>query len=536
MSQRSPIARAYCTNGLWALALLACLPLPRNAVADETTGVLCRGTRFETQYYVRRAATPGPTVVITGGLHGDEPAGAAAAEQIRHWPIQCGTLAVLPRANPPGLDAHTRLMPDLEKSRNNLNRNFPKAATAGPAVGEPAVAVWTWVQSLKPDWVIDLHEGTEPRASGSKSVGASAIVCDSAEANAAAERMLQAVNADITDARARFVKIGPPVDGSLARAAGVHLGVKAMILETPIRAPATVEPAAAGDKSGGKSADKKSTAGPGKEYPLSTRIRQHRLMIGALLKHLGMLDPTANPNRVAGKSADPAGTWAAIYDAGGTGGRGGSSVERILSADGLRVVRVGPEEIAADSLREFQLLVVPGGSGSREAASIGPAGRETIVRFVTQGGGYIGICAGAYLCTSGYDWSLKIINAKTLSPRWNRGVGDVKLELSDEGKRVLGDRSGQFAVRYANGPVVGPGGMKDMPAYEVLAWFRSELAEHGTPAGVMVNSPAIAIARFGNGKVVFCSPHPEQTPGLESFIAGAARWAVGKSAANSSSR
>lgn len=75
-----------------------------------------------------------------------------------------------------------------------------------------------------------------------------------------------------------------------------------------------------------------------------------------------------------------------------------------------------------------------------------------------------------------------------------------------------------------------------MPAYEVLAWFRSELAEHGTPAGVMVNSPAIAIARFGNGKVVFCSPHPEQTPGLESFIAGAARWAVGKSAANSSSR
>jgi len=68
---------------------------------EAISGTLGKGTPWETNYYVAKSDRPGPLVIISGGVHGDEPAGAAAAEQICGWPILCGSLAVLPRANPP---------------------------------------------------------------------------------------------------------------------------------------------------------------------------------------------------------------------------------------------------------------------------------------------------------------------------------------------------------------------------------------------------------------------------------------------------
>ena len=112
----------------------------------------------------------------------------------------------------------------------------------------------------------------------------------------------------------------------------------------------------------------------------------------------------------------------------------------------------GRRKSVAGTLANMHLLVVPGGGASRQAEAIGPRGREQIQRFVGQGGGYIGICAGAYLCLTGFDWGLKILNGKTVSPRWNRGHGAVKFELTDTGKKILGDRAGLLDVHYANGP------------------------------------------------------------------------------------
>ena len=62
---------------------------------------------------------------MTGGIHGNEPAGARAADQIRHWPLKKGRLIVVPKANIPGLKAGTRYMPGESKLLHNLNRNFP---------------------------------------------------------------------------------------------------------------------------------------------------------------------------------------------------------------------------------------------------------------------------------------------------------------------------------------------------------------------------------------------------------------------------
>jgi len=524
-----PFPRLLVSYRFRRLCLCLCLALvwvSPSARADswQTRKVLSPGTRWETPYYVQQSDQPGPTVVIVGGVHGDEPAGAEAADQIRHWPIRCGTLAVLPRANPPALAARTRTTPDVEPSLGNLNRNFPRAGQPGKARGEPAQAIWDWVESFKPDWLVDLHEGSGFRAAGSRSVGSSVIVSSSPEAEAAVPRILDAVNASVSDERKRFVQLGPPVDGSLARGAAVHLGARAMILETTSRDLVFTREA-----DGASEVDKKkapSSSPP--SQPLSRRVRQHRLMVHALLAQVGLLDQNLDVDRSIGRRAEPDKTWVALYDAEGTAGATGPAMERILTAAGMRMRRVGPAEVAAGALDDFDLVIFPGGSASKEAAAIGEQGSRQVKAFVGGGGGYLGICAGAYLCTSGFDWSLKIFDARTISPKWQRGRGTVKIELTPQGRKILGDRPGLLDVRYANGPIIGPAQLEAVPDYEVLAFFRSEVAEHGTPLGVMTNSPAVAIGRYGQGRVVFVSPHLEQTDGLEDLVRQAARWAVEK--------
>ena len=115
---------------------LAVLPLSAQAEVSSVAGVLAGGTEWETPYYLINSGQPGPTVLITGGVHGDEPAGARAAEQIRHWLIGKGRLVVVPRVNVPALTAGTRHMPGVEKPLLNLNRNFPKATGPNEARGK----------------------------------------------------------------------------------------------------------------------------------------------------------------------------------------------------------------------------------------------------------------------------------------------------------------------------------------------------------------------------------------------------------------
>jgi hypothetical protein len=121
--------------------------------------------------------------------------------------------------------------------------------------------------------------------------------------------------------------------------------------------------------------------------------------------------------------------------------------------------------------------------------------------------------AGAYLCTSGFDWGLNIFDAKTVAPQWQRGAATLKMELTPAGRSLLGGRQAPLDVRYHNGPVITQASVAAVPDYEVLAYFRTETAKNHTPAGVMVDSPAIAAGSYGQGRVLLVSPHPEQTPG-----------------------
>ena len=219
----------------------------------------------------------------------------------------------------------------------------------------------------------------------------------------------------------------------------------------------------------------------------------------------------------------------ALYDGGGSTGKGVPRVLALLgAATNVSVARISPEDIQAGALKRFDVVMFTGGSGSGQARALSETGCRAVKQFVEQGGGYIGICAGAYLAGSSYPWSLGLQKAKTLSPLWERGVATVKIELTDRGREILGPRQGELNCLYYQGPIVGPGGAPELPEYEPLAFFRSEVAKNNTPKGIMVNSPAILASRFGKGRVLCFSPHPEQSKGLEAFVTRAVVWAAGR--------
>lgn len=389
-------------------------------------------------------------------------------------------------------------MPTLPRDRSDLNRNFPKANGETPKC-TLSTALWTLVCSHCPDWLLDLHEGSDFTQVNKESVGSSIIAVQSTEAKKKACRMLEALNDTIEEPEKKFVLKSPPASGSLARAAAKRLGIESMIIETTI-----------------------------KDQPLSLRARQHRIMVHRFLSDLRMVsgdvDVLVDPN-------DPDKMiHVALYDGGGTGHKGPTELEKDLGelAD-VVVRRVGSPEIRSGALKQFDVLIIPGGSGSKQARALGTDGCRAIVKFVENGGGYAGFCAGAYLAANNYTWSLKIIDAQVIDRKhWKRGKGRVKIELTAEGRRLLRNERGLLDIRYANGPLLAPAQDPNIPDFKSLALYRTEINKNDAPEGVMKDTPAIVAGHFGQGRVLCSSPHPEYTDGLESFVRRAVRWAAGR--------
>ena len=143
--------------------------------------------------------------------------------------------------------------------------------------------------------------------------------------------------------------------------------------------------------------------------------------------------------------------------------------------------------------------------------------------------GSSGICAGAFLATAGYEWSLGLVNTRTLTgdrdmpgvgirPMAERGAGIVKIELTDAGRGFFGDLRGPIDVAFSGGPVFLGHIRDDLPPFVPLAYYRTEVAQYAPQRGTMIDTPAIVSAKFGAGRVVAISPHPEVTRGLEFLI------------------
>jgi len=499
----------------WVIAPLTLIFAFAHAQSPEPAGqeaaeqrLLGEGTPFETPWFDRRGEEEGPTILITGGMHGNEPAGAAAAEAISNWTVKRGRLVVAPRMNLPALAANQRLIPDLPEPIGNLNRHFP---TGGEVKEGVATDLWKLLEAVEPDWVLDIHEGFAFRRINSGSVGSSVIACADERATALAKKMIAAVDETIEDEDRKFTLIQNPIEGSFARAAWENAGVPSMILETTYGKYPLPD-------------DKE------RRYSVSFRARQHRLMVHTFLSELGMepcskdvlIDPAVTGDRVR----------VAIYDDLGAAVGDTRDLERVLSEYGrVATRRVCSQDVNAGALSQFDVVLHPGGSGSGQANSLGEAGRKREIEFIRGGGGYLGVCAGGYLAACNYSWSLAILDAKTIDTKnghWRRGRAQLEIELTAAGLGLFGDRDPNFDVKYANGPIWAPGEREEIHDYETLALYRGEVADNGTSIGIMPGTPALIRGPFGEGRAIAFSPHPEDTKSIQHFIRDAVIWASGR--------
>ncbi len=113
-----------------------------------------RGIGITLPVRVVRAERPGPTVLVTAAIHGDEINGTGIIRSVALDPpfdLSAGTLVLVPVVNLLGFERHSRYLPD----RRDLNRCFPGDA-GGSATSRFAAAVWEGLL-LPSDYLIDLH-------------------------------------------------------------------------------------------------------------------------------------------------------------------------------------------------------------------------------------------------------------------------------------------------------------------------------------------------------------------------------------------
>jgi glutamine amidotransferase-like uncharacterized protein len=99
----------------------------------------------------------------------------------------------------------------------------------------------------------------------------------------------------------------------------------------------------------------------------------------------------------------------ALYIGKGTWQTGKEHLKMFFTENGYSYQSVTAEDIKAGRARKLgaKILVVPGGESWQYLAELGEVGASEIKAFVEEGGGYIGICAGAFYATSNREGGYK---------------------------------------------------------------------------------------------------------------------------------
>jgi len=173
---------------------------------------------------------PGPTLIFTANIHGDEVAGTVAVHALSAWlgdHQRAGRVVLYPTLNPGGLASCCREEPTTAQ---DLNRGFPKGGTG--LAGAIARALWRDIVARQPELLVDLHSDSAlaiPYAIVDRAVlrGASERIWLEREARTAAEVAgVTVVHEFVDDDYRRY-----GLERSLSGAVMNHLGKPAITIE-----------------------------------------------------------------------------------------------------------------------------------------------------------------------------------------------------------------------------------------------------------------------------------------------------------------
>ncbi len=250
--------------------------------------------------------------------------------------------------------------------------------------------------------------------------------------------------------------------------------------------------------------------------------REFRTAACALLSHLDMADEDTGKLRLF-PAALPGRIRVAVYDGSGAQsptGRGPSWLRSRLEREaGLDVELTGVPEILQGALDHADVLVMGGGKSNLESKALGEKGRAEVIRFVREGGGYVGICAGAYLGSSGSGKvaCLGLLPVKT-GATWLGCHTPLAWSDSPLGATRVEDAD------LRGGPTFQ---LMENAADRVDVWANFDRNETHAEKGEyqLKGTPAVISGIHGKGRVVLTSTHCERPPSPSTHFPAMVRWA-----------
>jgi len=183
-----------------------------------------------------------------------------------------------------------------------------------------------------------------------------------------------------------------------------------------------------------------------------------------------------------------------------------SATQNMIEWTGYRVTRVGAHAINDGVLDAYDALCVPGGNMYEYAEDISAAGKDNIQGFIERGGGYIGICGGAYFAAAEVVWRGDQLPMTPLGLFSGRAVGPIKeiflypeygmcqINLLDSEHPITQSEPDSIWVLYYWGPAFNP-------APDALVDVLGVYDIGGRPAMLAFD--------YGRGRVFLSGVHPE---------------------------
>ena len=204
------------------------------------------------------------------------------------------------------------------------------------------------------------------------------------------------------------------------------------------------------------------------------------------------------------------------------------TIEALKIDTGIIAVPISAAEIQKGALANFDAIIIPGGSGSKQLNNLGESGADKLRDFVTvQGKGIVGICAGAYFLssTAGYP-NLHLASSIHLDrPHYNRGRGLVQFAITKNGNKIFPELEGKNTfLQYYDGPVLSQSD-STKGEYTELGVFVTDIhPDNFAPAGFTPGKTFLLNEDVGKGRVFLCAGHPESTPGMRWMAPRMVRW------------
>ncbi|WP_458209070.1 succinylglutamate desuccinylase/aspartoacylase family protein [Haladaptatus sp. NG-SE-30] len=199
-----------------------------SAQVSRSSYTIRTGTSEETTVYVTEGEASGPTVMVVGGMHGDEPNGYTAANKIKEWTVDAGKLVVLPEANVEAIQAGDRCY----NGDTDLNRQFPSGEEPTTAL---AREIWDVVVTEDIDFLWDLHSSYGIYNSGDGGVGQGIFSTQAGNATSYRRDLVSYLNANYISDSTYDYDGATSSDGSspmLKHKVGADLNTGAIIFET----------------------------------------------------------------------------------------------------------------------------------------------------------------------------------------------------------------------------------------------------------------------------------------------------------------